>query len=249
MELGLKGKLALVTGASRGIGRAVAAGLANEGVRVVIAARGEDRLRKAAEELGAAGAISADLRSAEEIDRLAATLRADYGEPAILVTNAGGPPPGQAQEASDEDWALGHDLTLMPAVRLSRDVLPAMRRQRWGRIVNITSLSVKEPVPNLVLSNAFRAAVTGFARTLATEVAAEGVTVNNVAPGATDTDRLRELHGGEDALGRVAASIPTGRLATPEEVAAAAVFLCGKPAAMMTGQTLLVDGGAVGTLW
>lgn len=249
MDLGLSGRLALVTGASRGIGRAIAAGLVAEGATVVIASRDPAKLEMAAEAVGAAGWIAADLSNAQGINKLAEEAGQRFGAPEILIANSGGPPAGTAGEMDEGSWSRGFDLTLMPAVRLSRAFLPAMRRRRWGRIVHVTSVSVKQPVPNLVLSNAFRAAVTGFARTLATEVAAEGITVNNVAPGFTDTDRIRELHPGEDALARLAERVPAKRLATADEVAAAAVFLCGVPAAMITGQTILVDGGTVGTLW
>lgn len=249
MDLGLSGRLALVTGASRGIGRAIAAGLAAEGARVILVSRDPGKLQLAAQLVGAEGWVAGNLSKGDEVERLEEEVRRRFGDPEILIANSGGPPAGMAVEMDAAGWSRGCEETLMPAVRLSRAFLPAMRQRGWGRIVHVTSVSVKQPVPNLVLSNAFRAAVTGFARTLATEVAAEGVTVNNVAPGFTDTDRIRELYPDPEALARLTERIPAKRLATPEEVAAAAVFLCGVPAAMITGQTLLVDGGAVGTLW
>ncbi len=177
-----------------------------------------------------------------DIDRLFDEVRSSLGSPDILVVNAGGPPAGTPSELGVSGWDEAFELTLMSAVRLAQGVLPAMRRRGWGRIVNITSLSVREPVPTLTLSNAFRAAVTGYAKTLAGEVAGDGVTVtvNNVAPGYTATAHALEVFGG-DARRRLEADIPAGRFARPEEIAAAAVFLAG--AGYITGQTLLIDGG------
>jgi 3-oxoacyl-[acyl-carrier protein] reductase len=247
MDLGIRGKLALVTGASQGIGRAVAHGLAAEGAKVVLSARGEGALAGAVEEIRLAGGeafgLSADVSKAEEVEDLMKRLRHYHGDPAILVINAGGPPSGLAAELDDEAWARGFELTLMSAVRLARGVLPAMREKGWGRIINITSLSVREPVARLALSNTLRAGVTGFAKTLANEVALDGVTVNNVAPGYTATERLDELFKDEEARIKLVQRIPVGRLARPEEIASAAVFLASEKAGYMTGQTLLVDGG------
>lgn len=247
MNLQLEGKTALVTGASKGIGFAVARGLAEEGVRVTISARGQTELYKAAENIRANGAdataIVADVSDQSGIDALLEEVE-KIAPPDILVVNAGGPPAGKPTTLSQEAWAQGYNLTLMSAVRLAYKVLPAMRERGWGRIINVTSLSVKEPVDTLTLSNAFRAAVTGFAKTLSTEVAAQGVTVNNVAPGYTATERLNEIFEGEEDRERLERSIPAERFASPEEVAAAAVFLASQQAAYITGQTLLVDGGA-----
>ncbi len=248
MDLQIAGRIALVTGASQGIGYAIAKGLVAEGAKVVISSRDREKLSAAGQEIGATASIAADVSDPEAIARLLSETRSKVGDPEILVVNAGGPPPGLAAELDDAAWARGYDLTLMPAVRLARACLPTMRQQGWGRIIHVTSLSVKEPIANLTLSNAFRAAVTGFARTLATEVAAEGITVNNVAPGATDTQRLRQLQPTAKALQAAAQIVPAKRLATADEVAAATLFLASIPAAMITGQTLLVDGGAVGTL-
>lgn len=248
MDLNITQKIALVTGASQGIGFAIAKGLAAEGARVVVSSRDEAKLQTAANEINAVAAIPADVSDSDQLQQLLDKTREQVGDPEILVVNGGGPPPGLAAELDDESWAKGYDLTLMSAVRLARACLPAMQSKKWGRIVNVTSMSVKEPIGNLTLSNAFRAGVTGFARTLATEVAADGITVNNVAPGATDTQRIRQLNPTPEALEAVAQRIPAKRIATADEVAAAAVFLSGQPAAMITGQTILVDGGSVGTL-
>ncbi len=247
MNLQLEGKTALVTGASKGIGFAVAQGLAAERVHVVLSARGQTDLYKAAEHIrangGEATAVVADVSDPGGIEALFEEV-AKIAQPDILVVNAGGPGAGKPTDLSQEAWANAYDLTLMSAVRLAYGALPAMRERGWGRILNVTSLSVKEPIPTLTLSNAFRAAVTGFAKTLSTEVAAQGITVNNVAPGYTATERLEEIFESEQDRTNLEQSIPAKRFATPEEVAAAAVFLASQQAAYITGQTLLVDGGA-----
>lgn len=252
MDLGIAGKTALVTGASKGIGYAVAQGLAAEGARVIVSARGEKRLAEAVETLRVGGAevagVSADVSKPESIEDLLAATRARFGEPDILISNAGGPPTGKATDLADDAWSKGYDLTLMANVRLARMVLPHMQAQTWGRIINITSVSIKEPVPNLTLSNAFRAAVTGYAKTLSNEVAADGVTVNNVGPGYTATERIQDLFD-EEAAQNFMQTIPAGRFGQPEEIAAAAVFLASQQAAYITGQTLIVDGGVVGATY
>lgn len=252
MELDIKGKIALVTGGSRGIGVAVARGLAAEGVRVALSARDEDSLDRAVDALRRDGAeaigVPADVGEADQVERLFSEVRALLGDPAILVVNAGGPPTGLPSEMSDRQWSQGFELTLMSAVRLARAALPAMRASGWGRIVNITSLTVKQPVLALPLSNAFRAAVTGFAKTLSNEVAADGVTVNNVGPGYTATERLEELFRDEADKHRLLQSIPAGRFGTPDEVASAVVYLVSSQAAYITGQTIVPDGGATQSL-
>jgi 3-oxoacyl-[acyl-carrier protein] reductase len=250
MDLQIAGRTALVTGASRGIGYAIAEGLAKEGARVVASARDTGVLEAAAERLRATGAevhaVAADVGSARGVKTLLERTRELAGEPEVLVCNAGGPAPGLPSTVADDAWARGFELTLMSAVRLARGVVPAMRERGWGRIVNVTSLSVRQPLLELTLSNALRSGVTAFARTLATEVAGHGVTVNNVAPGYTATERLEELFGDDYARARLLATIPAKRFATPDEIAAAAVFLCSQQAAYLTGQTILVDGGVVG---
>lgn len=247
MDLQIADKIALVTGASQGIGCAIARLLAAEGVRVVLSARKQDTLDQATAEIRSAGgeavAVVADVSQAEPIASLFEQTRSLVGEPDILVVNAGGPPPGQAIDLDEAAWSQGYDLTLMSAVRLAKAAIPAMQAKQWGRIINITSVSVKEPIANLALSNAFRAAVTGFAKTLSTEVAPYGITVNNVAPGFTATQRLNQLYQDEATRADLTQTIPAQRFATPEEVAAVAVFLASQPAAYVTGQTILVDGG------
>ena len=248
MNLGIENKVALVTGASKGIGLAIAQGLAAEGVRVALSARGEEELGRAVEGIRRAGgqaeAVPADVSDPAQVEALLAGVRERWGDPEILVSNAGGPPAGLPSELDEEAWRQGIELTLLSSVRLARAALPAMRRAGWGRIVNVTSLTVREPVLRLALSNALRAGVTAFAKSLSTEVAAEGVTVNGVGPGYTATERLEELFEDEAAKGRLVDSIPAKRFGTPEEVAAVAVFLCSRQAAYVTGQTIFPDGGA-----
>lgn len=249
MDFGIAGKIALVTGGTQGIGLAVAKGLAAEGLQVVVSSRNEAHIQEAITQItqanGKAVGIPADVSMAKDIQMLFEETRSEVGDPDILVCNAGGPPRGTALETSDASWARGYELTLMSAIRLARRALPAMQESGWGRIINITSVSVKQPVANLTLSNAFRAAVTGFAKTLSSELASNGITVNNVAPGYTDTERLNELFGSEDAKHALMESVPMKRFATPEEVAAVAVFLASQQAAYLTGQTISVDGGAL----
>lgn len=252
MDLGLTGKTALVTGASKGIGLAVAQALAAEGARVALVARNPETLARAVGGIeqggGEAIGIPGDVSRVEDVARVVAETRDRLGEVSVLVANAGGPPAGAPTEIGDDAWRDAVDLTLMSTVRLAQAVLPAMRAAGWGRIVNITSLSVKEPILNLTLSNALRAGVTGWAKTLAEEVAADGVTVNNVQPGWTATERMEQLLPTEEDKRALLARIPAGRMGRPEEVAAAAAFLASEQAAYMTGQSLLVDGGIIRAL-
>ena len=187
MDLGLRGKIALVAAASRGLGRAIARALAAEGASLVICARGGDALEQArdaiAERTGVdVDAIAADVSTDEGIARVWQHARDRFGHVDILVTNAGGPPPGRSRRTTGTSWQRAVNLTLRSAVELTRLVLPGMQERRWGRIINVTSIAVKQPVDNLMLSNSIRSAVTGFARTLANEVARDGVTVNNILP-------------------------------------------------------------------
>lgn len=257
MDLGLKGRVALVTGSSAGIGKAVAEALASEGADLLLCARRGQLLEELASALRhscavRAETVSADLSTDFGCAAVLEKLGETFGGADILVANAGGPPSGGSLALTDEALDLAHRLTFLASARLARGVLPRMRERRWGRIVAITSISVFEPLPNLALSNIYRSALTGFLKTLASEVASEGITVNSICPGYTDTGRLRELaqqtaarEGGEadGYLETWARMAPAGRLGRPEELAAAAAFLCSERAAYITGVSLPVDGG------
>jgi len=253
MDLQLAGCAALVAASSRGLGFAVAKGLAAEGARVALSSRSQAAADEAAREIArTSGAevcgFACDLGKAGEPEALVEKAAARFGALDVLVTNAGGPPPGGFAQLDDAAWDTAMRLTLMSAVRLIRTALPHLRDSGRGRIINLASSSVKEPIDNLLLSNSLRPAVIGLARTLSREVASDGITVNNVCPGRIRTRRLEELYGSEEAIESAAKQIPTGRLGTPDEFAPLVVFLAGKPAGYITGQTIVVDGGLTRTL-
>jgi len=243
LDLGLNGTRALVTAASKGLGRACAAALAEEGARVVIVSRHEQDLARVEREISASGHLTLDLAEPESPARAVQAAVDTLGGLDILVCNAGGPPPGTFESTPLALWDSGYQLTLMSSVRLAKAAMPYLKESGRGRIVNITSLSVRQPVANLVLSNAFRSALTAAAKTLSAELAPFGATVNNLAPGMVLTDRIRQLYG--DDLESVEKSIPMGRLGRPDEFGAACAFLCSLQAGYITGQTIGVDGGAV----
>jgi 3-oxoacyl-[acyl-carrier protein] reductase len=243
MDLGLQDTRALVTAASKGLGRACAAALAAEGARVFIVSRDEERLRAAERETGAAGHLALDLSTPGAPERAVEAAVAALGGLDILVCNAGGPPPGTFESTAVDEWGVGYRLTLMSTVRLCKAALPLLVDSGRGRIVNITSISVRQPIPNILQSNAYRSAVTAMAKTLAGEVAGRGVTVNNLAPGTILTDRVHQLYAGN--LEQLAESIPAGRIGDPAEFGAACAFLCSRQAGYITGQTIGVDGGAL----
>lgn len=234
----LDGKRALVTGGSKGIGLAAAQALAALGAEVTLAARGAAALQAAADALGARWVV-ADVGTREGVR---AAVEA-AGPVDILVSNAGGPPPGLPSRLSEEAWRQGFEQTFLSAVRLADAVLPGMRERQWGRIIAVTSLTVGRPALTLPVSNAMRAAVTNHLRTLALEVAAEGITCNTVAPGYTATDRLKALHANPAEAERLQNRIPARRFGQPNEVGAAIAFLATQEAGYITGQELLVDGG------
>lgn len=245
MDLGLGDRRALVTAASKGLGRAAAAALAAEGARVFISSRNDADLRAAAQEIGAAGWRTADVASAEQLEELLATAVEALGGLDILVANAGGPPPGGFDATDEEGWRTGYDLTLMSAVRLIRGALPQLRSSDQGRIVIITSITARQPIDDLVLSNAYRPAVTGMAKTLSRELGPEGITVNCIAPESILTDRVRQLAAlaGRSNLGET--DLPLRRYGDPGEVGALVAFLASKQAGFITGQTVGIDGGGL----
>jgi 3-oxoacyl-[acyl-carrier protein] reductase len=262
MDLGLKGKCAIVCAASKGLGRASALALAREGASIVMCARRADALEQAAREIrdetGATVlAVPADVGVQADADRLIRTAVDSLGGIDVLVTNTGGPPSGPFEGIQDADWYAAIESLLMSVVRLSRGVIPHMRARGGGRIIHITSISVKQPVQGLVLSNALRAAVTGLSKTLSNELASDRILVNCVAPGYTATDRVVELTAAaaqregiapEIVQKRTEEKIPMRRMGTPDEFGAAVAFLASDRASYLTGVTLQVDGGYIAGL-
>ncbi|MGH7446186.1 MAG: SDR family oxidoreductase [Longimicrobiales bacterium] len=262
MDLGLRGKVALVTGSSRGLGRAVAEELAREGCALVLCSRDAAAIQNVAREIssdigGDALSVETNLTEPADIDRLLRAAQDRFGRIDILVTNTGGPPAGVFESHSPEAWHDAVAQNLNSVLNLVRGVLPQMRQRQWGRIVNITSIAVKQPVDGLILSNTVRAAVTGFARTLANEVAVDGITVNNVMPGYTSTERLVHLaeHNAQSRGIEVAEAysawereIPMRRLGEPKELAALVAFLVSQRASYITGTSIPVDGGWIRAL-
>lgn len=263
MDLGIKDRVALVAAASKGIGFAAARELAREGARVFLCSRDEARASEAAQkihvETGASVAgVGADVTDDQAAERFVSVARARAGRIDILVTNAGGPPASNFADAKLEVFRQAFELNALSAIRLAKLVLPGMQAQKWGRIINITSVSVKQPIDGLLFSNTVRAALTGWAKTVSNEVALDNVTINNVAPGYTLTERQDQLAEGRAlALGKSKDEIiaswatqgPMGRIGKPEEIAAAIAFLASERASYITGVTLQVDGGWVKSLF
>lgn len=262
MNLGVAGKVAVVAASSRGLGRAVAEELAAEGASLVLCARGAAALRETADDIRrSTGArvldLPADVANPADIARMMDAATREMGRVDILVTNAGGPSAGPFESHPPEEWERAVRQNLDSVINMTRSVLPGMKERRWGRIINITSVAVKQPIDNLILSNTVRAAVTGFARTLANEVASFGITVNNVMPGYTRTARIDDLarnnaaqHGTtvESELAAWERQIPVGRLGDPRELAAMVVFLASERASYTTGASIPVDGGWIRSL-
>lgn len=252
MDLGLKGCKAFVAGASKGLGRACAKSLADEGARVFVCARRAEDIARAATEIGAAGYAAADLSRPPEVKRVVAEAVAALGGLDILVTNAGGPPTGSFEKAGDQDWDIAYQLTLMSAVRMIREALPALKASGRGRIVNLTGYGVKEPMTDLVVSDAVRAGVTVMAKTIASDLAPFAITVNTIAPGPIMTDRLVAIHAArakslgitlEEQFRRFSETIPVRRMGQPEEIGDLCAYLCSLQAGYLTGQAIVVDGG------
>ena len=269
MELGLTGKVALVTASSKGLGRASAEALAREGARVVINGRRPEELAAAAQAIrqvmSVKGAdvhtVAGDVTQPEDINRLIKATLARFGQLDILVTNGGGPSPGKFADLSEKDWQVGMDSTIWPVLRLIRAALPSLQAAQergGGRIINIVSTSVKQPIPGLFLSNALRPAVIGLAKSLSQELAADGILVNNICPGSFDTDRIKHVYEAraegspytvEQIAEQAAKAIPLGRLGDPRELGYLVAFLASDKATYLTGQTLSVDGGLVNSLF
>ncbi len=265
MDLGLSNRVAIVTGSSRGIGKAIANCLAKEGAKITICARDEDRLRETAEEIEYSSRtdgpkvlpVQADLRNEEDIETLVKKTVERFGRVDILVNNTGGPPPSLFLETSEEDWRDAVNSLLMSVINCCRKVIPHMMRHRWGRIINMTSFAAKQPAERLILSNAIRAGILGLTKTLSNELAEYGVLINAVCPGWTLTRRIEELARSkaektgknyDEVITGWAEEIPMKRLAQPEEIANLVVFLTSEKASYITGAVIQVDGGFIKSL-
>ena len=259
MDLGLKGKTALITAASKGIGKAVAESLAAEGCEIAICSRTKDDLISAANEIKEKYKTEpfwcvCDLNKEKDIELAVEVVNKQFGKIDILVNNCGGPIPGYLRDLNFKDWTSAFEQVLMSVVKFSSLIVPEMILREWGRIINITSVSVKQPIDNLMLSNSLRRGVIGFAKTLSNEVAKFNITVNNIAPGYTLTNRLYDLAvhrakvsgiSHEEILSDMSKAIPMNRLGRPEEIASAVSFLASQQASYITGNTLVIDGGFV----
>ena len=254
MDLGLKNKIAFVAASSQGLGKAVAMELSKESAKVIINGRKKETLDKTKHEIeqetnGEVLALVGDLSVSNERKKIIDEALKAYGSIDILVTNTGGPPSGKFEQFTEEDWGNAYKTLLASAVGLINGFLPGMKEKHWGRIIAITSQAVKQPVNNLILSNSVRASVAGLIKTLSNEVAQYSITVNNVMPGYTETDRLKHLTQSNPSFESSAkAEIPLGRFGKPEEFAAAVTFLASERASFITGVSLAVDGGWVKSL-
>ncbi len=257
MDFGLKNKVALVSAASKGLGKAIALELSREGALVAICARGEELLMKTRDEIeketgNKVFAMKADITNYDDIKKFVRATRESLGPIDILVTNAGGPPAGEFFDFDDEDWQAAFELNLLSVIRLIREVAPDMKEKKWGRIINMTSISVKQPIANLILSNVIRAGVVGLTKSLSNDLARYNILVNSVAPGYIMTERVKNLVKAnaekegisqDEILHRLTANTALGRVGNPPEIGAVVAFLASDRASYITGQTILVDGG------
>jgi 3-oxoacyl-[acyl-carrier protein] reductase len=261
MDLGLRSKAAIVAASSRGLGKAVATALAAEGASVLVFSRSANAMAAAQEIRRLTGAaavgVQADVTRPSDLEHVVSEALSHFGRLDILVNNAGGPPPGTFEQLSDERWQEAVELTLMSAIRLTRLCIPHLRASGRGRIINLTSVATREPIPNLILSNAIRAAVVGWSETLASELAKDAILVNCVAPGRIDTERVRELDEAnamrqgvtyQQARAQQESAIPLGRYGSPDEFGAVVAFLASERASYVTGTTVYVDGGRLASV-
>jgi 3-oxoacyl-[acyl-carrier protein] reductase len=254
MELGLKNKVAFVAASSQGLGKSVALELAKEGAKLIICGRNKENLENTKHEIEKLSnvevlALAGDLSVAVERGQIIKNALQVYNTIDILVTNTGGPPTGKFEELKQEDWDHAYKDLLTSVVGLVNGFLPAMKQQRWGRIIAITSMAVKQPVNNLILSNSVRASVVGLIKTLSNELAMYNITVNNVMPGYTETERLKILIEHNPSFASAKSEIPLRRFGTPEEFAAAVTFLASERASYITGVSLAVDGGWIKSMF
>jgi len=259
MDLGIKDRVALVAASSRGLGKAIAYELSREGAKVMICARESNRLNQTRDEIAsetgnAVRAFVTDVTDGAQVKGMVGQIVDKFGTIDILVCNAGGPPVGLVGDFTDDDFRKALELNLMSTVSLCYEVIPLMKKQRWGRIINLASVSAKQPIKTLILSNTSRAGVLGFSKSLSEQLAPYGITVNAICPGYTKTERVDELAlsfadtgrgSAEDFYKNIEASIPLGKLAAPDEIAAAAAFLASERAAYITGVALQIDGGYI----
>jgi len=256
MDFGFKAKVALVTGASSGLGYAAAKAFFEEGAKVAMCSRDKKRISKAAQALSSSTdevlPVVCDMTEPDDIDALVKTVIDTFGRIDIVLTNCGGPPLGQHDSVGEDEWKLGYNLTFMSAIRLIQRVIPGMKERKFGRIILSTSISAKQPIDNLLLSNTYRAGLLGYAKTISRELAPFGITINSVLPGFTKTERLNYLAEGlaeksgrpkEDIFAEWEGKIPVGRLGMPEEYGAVVAFLASEQAAFVTGTATPIDGG------
>jgi 3-oxoacyl-[acyl-carrier protein] reductase len=263
MDLNIKNKVALVAASSQGLGKAIALQLSKEGARIVICARSEERLSKAREDIvqetgGMVEAYVTDITKEEQVKKMVKTVVSDLGPVEILVNNAGGPPPGFIDDFTPDDYRKAVELNLMSTIYMCYEVIPSMKKKKWGRIINVTSVSAKQPIQNLILSNTSRAGVLGFAKSLSDQLAPFGITVNSVCPGYTKTKRVENLAMSfaekgkgtvEDFYTAIEKNIPMGRMGKPEELAHTVAFLASEGAGYITGTAIQVDGGFIKGLY